>query len=125
MSDPHANVVYMSNTERPTRPFNPDQTVAQIGRGNILAISGGRITVVDPTPDYSSVEAIVLPVGHGYSVRITLNALDLYTVQRIFRRGGKQWVKGQWNDVYADEIGDVAFRASAYHHNYDDMEVSA
>ena len=78
----------------------------QIGRGNVLAISGGRYTVVG--------ETLVLPIRYGYKVEIDLAANDTYTVRRVFVRGAQRFVKGEQTDVYADEVGEVAYRASCY-----------
>jgi len=82
------------------------ELIAQIGTGNILAISGGRI-VRCPT-------GIVLPVRYGYRVTVDLAANDTYVVKRIFVRGGQVWVKEAWTYVHADEVGEVAYRASCY-----------
>jgi hypothetical protein len=83
-------------------------TLQHIGRMNVLAISGGRVQVIDET-------TISLPVHYGYSVEVKLNeAQDLYEVRRMFRRGAKQWVKGEQLSVYCDQVGEVAYRASCY-----------
>jgi hypothetical protein len=83
-------------------------TLQHIGRMNVLAISGGRVQVIDET-------TISLPVHYGYSVEVKLNeAQDLYEVRRIFRRGAKRWIKGEQLGVYCDEVGEVAYRASCY-----------
>jgi hypothetical protein len=78
----------------------------QIGMGNILSISGGRIRAIE--------NGVELPVSNGYSVRVELTAADDYTVSRIFRRGGKEWVKGSRDRVYCDEVGEVAYRAGMF-----------
>ena len=86
-------------------------TLSQIGRMNVLAISGGRIR--------SDGETLVLPVGSGYTVEVDLDeGSDTYTVRRVFNRGGKRFEKGEQTYVYCDEIGEVAYRASCYHHDY-------
>ena len=83
-------------------------TLQHIGRMNVLAISGGRVQVIDET-------TISLPVHYGYSVEIKLNeAQDLYEVRRIFRRNTKRWVKGEQLSVYCDQVGEVAYQASCY-----------
>jgi hypothetical protein len=83
-------------------------TLQHIGRMNVLAISGGRVQVIDET-------TISLPVHYGYSVEVKLNrGQDLYEVRRMFRRGTKQWVKGEQLSVYCDQVGEVAYRASCY-----------
>ncbi len=80
----------------------------QIGTANIMAISGGRVTF---TPD-----GMTLPVAHGYRVVIVYDrGRDTYTVSRVFVRNGQATVKGTREDVYAEEVGAVAYRASCYH----------
>lgn len=82
-------------------------TLNQIGRMNVLAISGGRVGRRGDT--------LLLPVGAGYSVEIDLDvASDTYTVRRMFRRGGKAFPKGERTYVYADELGEVAYQASCF-----------
>ena len=78
----------------------------QIGVGNILAISGGRIT--------RHRTGIILPVSHGYRVAVDLAANDTYTVRRVFVRSGKVTVKQAWTYVHADEVGAVAYEASCF-----------
>ena len=87
--------------------MNPTETLAQIGRMNIMSISGGRVWI-DENDD------LLLPVSSGYRVRICLEADDTYTVTREMKRGPKLFVKGVQTDVYCDEIGEVAYRASCY-----------
>jgi hypothetical protein len=93
------------------RPCDTTETVAQIGRMNILAISGGRVLRRE--------SGITLPVGNGYSVTVDLNWDDTYIVRRVFKRGTKVWIKGEVTDVYAYEVGEWAYRASCYLHEMD------
>lgn len=78
----------------------------QVGRGNILCISGGRVRPIE--------DGIELPVSNGYMVRIELTAGDDYTVSRVFRRSGREWIKGQRTRVYCDEVGEAAYRAGMF-----------
>lgn len=86
-----------------------DYTIAntiidQIGRMNLLAISGFR---VERHPD-----GVTLPVSNGYKVIVTLDAAsDTYTVTRAFNKR----IMGQRPFVYCDEVGEVAYRASCFH----------
>lgn len=89
------------------RDFDPAVLIAQIGRMNILGISGGRV-LVDRA-------GIILPVRYGYAVEVYLADDDTYTVRRTFTRAGRRTVKGERVGVYADEVGDVAWAASCYH----------
>lgn len=81
-------------------------TLAQIGRMNVFAISGGRVQRDGDT--------LVLPVAYGYSVEVDLDPSDTYTVRRVLTRAGVRSVKAEVSDVYCDEIGEVAYRASCY-----------
>lgn len=81
----------------------------QIGRATVLAISGGRVRYTG--------NAIVLPVSNGYTVEITLDPSDTYTVSRVFTRGVKRWIKGQIDNVYCDQISDIAYEASCFRSN--------
>jgi hypothetical protein len=85
--------------------------VAQIGGRSVYAISGGRVEADTVGDD----PAIRLPVAHGYSVRVIYNqGSDTYTVQRLYTRLGKTTVKGEVADVYCDQLGEIAYRASCY-----------
>lgn len=88
------------------RDLNAAELAAQIGRMNVLAISGGVTMVVGST--------MFLPVSNGYTVAVTLDASDTYTVRRLFVRSGKVSVKTEVSDVYADEVGEVAYQASCF-----------
>jgi hypothetical protein len=78
----------------------------QIGHGNLFAISGGRW---DARPT-----GVTLPVDCGYSVTVDLDASDTYVVRRVFKRGDRECVKGERSDVYCDEVGEVAYKASCF-----------
>jgi hypothetical protein len=78
----------------------------QIGRMNILAISGGRVRAI--------ADGVELAVSNGYSVRVQLTAGDDYTVSRVFTRNGREWIKGSRERVYCDEVGEAAYRASSF-----------
>lgn len=88
------------------RQCDAETLVRQIGRRNVLAISGGRVRVRET--------GVTLPVHQGYRVEIDLAANDTYTVRRVFARGTKTWTKGEQTDVYCDEVGEVAYQASCY-----------
>lgn len=93
-----------------TRDQHFPTTLSQIGRGNVLAISGGRVQTNEQT--------LVLPVAYGYSVEVDLAVNDTYTVRRVFTRAGIRSVKGERADVYCDELGEAAYRASCYHDDF-------
>jgi hypothetical protein len=89
------------------------EIVRQIGMGNLLSISGGRVVPIE--------HGIELPVSNGYHVRIELNGLDYYDVTRIFRRGGKEFVKGELTDVDCFQISEAAYFAGMFR-SYDQAE---
>ena len=93
------------------RQMDPQTTLRQIGIANVLAISGGRWSMIKVI---RCEDDLILPVGHGYRVRISLAANDTYTVIREMTRGGKLFAKGEQTDVYCEEIGEVAYQASCY-----------
>ena len=85
----------------------------QIGRMNLLAISGGRVVPIDA--------GVLLPVSSGYSVRVELTAFDTYRVSRVFLRCGKEIPKGVRDEVYADELAQAAYFAGMFE-SYDEYE---
>lgn len=88
-----------------------DTISAQIGAMNILAISGGRRVAVDE-------RTLRLPVSNGYHVEVELMGNDTYTVSRVTIRKSKgvpvRKVKGQFEGVYCEEVGEVAYQASCF-----------
>lgn len=88
------------------RDFSAETLLRQIGTQNHLAISGGR-ALIRPT-------GVTLPVSNGYYVLIDLADDDTYTVQRVYRRRGRQFDHGTVMGVYAEEVGEVAYRASCF-----------
>lgn len=83
-----------------------DELLRQIGRMNVLAISGGRV--------HRTKSGVALPVSSGYWVTVNLDANDTYVVRRIMKRGTRTWVKGEVTNVYSDEVGEMAYQASSY-----------
>jgi hypothetical protein len=78
----------------------------QIGFRTVLGISGGRWRRL--------ATGITLPVSAGYSVEVHVAADDTYTIRRVFKRGAKQWVKGEWAGIYCDMLSEMAWQASRY-----------
>ena len=103
------NMNTCSTTELATndRELDWDVLRPQIGFSTMCAVSGMRA-------QQERGGAIVLPVGHGYSVRITLDASDTYNVERIFTRSGVRTCKGIETNVYAEDVSDSVYRASCY-----------
>lgn len=89
------------------------QTLAQIGRQNLAAISGFRHSVQDG--------CLILPVSHGYSVSVELDeASDTYNVRRVFTRGGRHWLKGEARYVHAEQLSETCYRASCFYDEWDE-----
>jgi len=94
------------------RPFNEDELIDQIGRMNIFAISGGRVGVTKNNQG-ETVE-VELKVGKGYRVSISLGWDDTWTVSRQFVRKGVVSDKGTLTGVFADQVGEIAYKASCF-----------
>ncbi|MFZ4431585.1 MAG: zeta toxin family protein [Microthrixaceae bacterium] len=94
------------------RPLDMRQLRQQMGNMNIAAISGGRVIE-------NSDGSVTLPVGRGYSVRVSLAGNDTYTVERVFtRQPNPPKVKGRRIGVFADEVGQAAYEASNFRDDY-------
>ena len=109
-------------SESTGRPFNEDELLGQIGRGNVFAISGGRVGV---SVENGETVGIELPVSNGYKVSIKLGWDDTWTVSRLFVRAGVVFDKGTISGVYADQVGEVAYQASCFRSNDAFGKVSA
>lgn len=99
----------MTTTTSTFVPCDNDTLLAQIGRMNIAAISGLRVTRRET--------GVTLPVRYGYAVTVDLDGNDTYVVRRTFTRGAKTWVKKEWTNVYCDEVAEAAWQASCYLHD--------
>jgi len=89
------------------RELDAVELLAQIGRGNVFAISGGRAQKIGPS-------VLHLPVSNGYHVYVWLMPNDTYKVERVFERSGIRYTKWTRTDVFADEVGEVAYQASCF-----------
>lgn len=99
----------MHKKERKSEEFRPVDSVEllqQLGKNNLLAISGGRVIRRET--------GVTLPVSNGYSVTIDLAWSDTYTVRRIFTRSGKATIKAQLENVYCEDLSEVAYFGSCF-----------
>ena len=91
-------------------PEMRQEMVRQLGRMNLMAISGGRVL--------GSYHGISLPVAHGYSVTVQLDGNDTYVVRRVrvTKVKGVPVVRlyGERTNVYAEDLSEVAYFASCY-----------
>ena len=92
--------------ELPTRRCNNDTLINQIGKQNILSISGGRVGERE--------SGITLPVKYGYQVEVDLMGNDTYRVRRVYETESARILKGEKSNVYAENVGEVAYKASCY-----------
>jgi hypothetical protein len=99
-------------TKQEGRPFNEDELIKQIGRMNVFAISGGRVGVI-VNNEGETVE-VQLPVSNGYRVSISLGWNDTWTVSRQFVRKGVVSDKGTLENVYCEQVGEIAYKASCF-----------
>lgn len=83
-----------------------EEMAKQVGIFNMMAISGGRIAFRET--------GITLPVGKGYFVEIDLMPSDTYCVKRVWQTKSKRVVKGVVDDVYSEELGEIAYQASCF-----------
>jgi hypothetical protein len=103
----------MTTTERFVLPADtgrdiiPSELLEQIGRSNLLAVSGGRWGHVGAS-------SIRLPCGAGYEVLVTLEADDTYTVRRVFKRRGEWFLHGERTNVYCEDVSEVVYYASCF-----------
>jgi hypothetical protein len=96
----------MAEKDTEFRPVNGAELLQQLGRNNLLAISGGRVIRRET--------GVTLPISNGYSLTIDLAWNDTYTVRRIFTRSGKATIKAQLEGVYCEDLGDVAYYGSCF-----------
>jgi hypothetical protein len=82
------------------------EMLRQIGRMNVLAISGGRVKALT--------DGIELPVNQGYKVRVRLTPRDYYRVERVLVRGTKEFDKGHLDDVDFEQVANAAYYASCF-----------
>jgi len=94
--------------------------LAQIGSGNILATSGGRVYVSEDG------DTVTMPVAQGYGVEVTYEpGLDLYTVRRTMTRKGVRRVKAQLERVYCEDLGEHVYRAGCWRDPWGEVPVPA
>jgi len=100
------NVAAAAQAAPETTRIDAKQAMLDIGHGNVAAISGGRFLGGD--------HAVVMPVSNGYHVVVSLSHDNTYTVRRVFVRGGKATVKGEWSEIYYHQLGEIAYQASCF-----------
>lgn len=117
MSDARRSGYLAPHRIRNGRECDPVTLLRQIGGMNVRAISGGRWDTINTCEGIPI--GVVLPSSTNRVVEITLGGSDTYTVRRyrqIVRgeRRGEDILEYEMNDVYCEQIGEIAFRASCF-----------
>jgi hypothetical protein len=101
------------------RECSPQTLIAQMGRMNLFAISGGKwAQIVDAQDDVPC--GLIMPCGGNRAVEVVLNWMDLYTVRRVryitsgANKGDVVVEETLGEMVYCTEVGEVAYRASCW-----------
>jgi hypothetical protein len=107
--------------KREGRELSPVILLQQIGAMNLLAISGGRKSVIFHTDSDGETYPIgvALPVGQGRSVEVTLDWDDTYRVRRVRKVAsgylkGSELIEAEQTSVYCDEVGEVSYQHSCW-----------
>jgi hypothetical protein len=111
----------ITTVQREGRELHPLILLKQIGGMNLLAISGGRKSVIFYTDLDSDTYPIgvALPVAQGRSVEVTLDWNDTYRVRRIRKvtngaKRGSEVIEAEQTEVYCEEVGEVAYSMSCW-----------
>jgi len=99
------------------RPCDTGEVLAQVGRMNLLAVSGGR--AVNIRNNDGETVGVLLPCGESRAVEVVLDWMDVYTVRRVrlVNKGasrGTVTVETETEGVYCDELAEVVYRASCW-----------
>jgi hypothetical protein len=99
------------------RPCDPNEIISQIGKMNLLAVSGGRSVAVQNAGGENV--GVLLPCGESRAVEVVLGWLDIYAVRRVrlVTKGanrGTVVVEASHDDVFADELGEVVYSLSCW-----------
>jgi hypothetical protein len=95
-----------------TRPCDASLLMRQIGGMNLMAISGGRWSLIEDT-NHDAI-GIRLPISHGKHVEVFYMADDTYMVRRVFIRSGKRTIQEQYDDVYCEQVSEMSYQASCW-----------
>lgn len=109
----------MAILDREGRDCDPHEVIAQIGRMNMYAISGGVWASLRDSSDQDRIIGVWLHCGTSRAVEVILDWNDTYIVRRVRRitRGAGRnsgVVEFEQKEVYCDELAEVAYRASCW-----------
>lgn len=119
---------YLAIMERKGRECRASDIIAQIGRWNLLAVSGGRwgkihdsetIPSENGTAFRSYEIGVWIPCGTNRMVEVILDWDDTYIVRRVRRisRGAAKHtgvVEFEQREVYCDQVSEVVYQASLW-----------
>lgn len=102
---------------REGRPCEAREIIRQIGRLNILGVSGGRWGAIKDS--YGDEIGVIMPCGTNREIEVTLSFWDTYTVRRYRRivkgaRRGQDVLEHEVTNVYCDEVGEQVWQASIF-----------
>lgn len=112
-----SSTVNILSLEREGRHCDIGETNAQVGRMNILAISGGRVIPLKNSE--GETVGVAYPVDASRRVEVILDYDDTYTVSRIryITKGSEantEIVEYSTSGIYCDYVGEVAYSASCW-----------
>ena len=107
----------MNTRIREGRYCDPKVIRDQIGLMTVLAISGGKWSSIRDS--HGEAIGISMPCGTNRTVEVTLAFSDTYTVRRYRQvvrgeRRGDDILEYEAQDVYCDQISNVAYTASSW-----------
>jgi hypothetical protein len=107
----------IASLTREGRPCSAMEIASQIGKMNVLAVSGGRLTALR---DAEGEEVgLILPITSDRRVEVVLDWSDTYTVRRVRyitkgKDAGNEVVEFEKSDIYCDEVGEMTYTASCW-----------
>jgi hypothetical protein len=109
--------VNILSLEREYRPCDINQTNAQVGRMNILAISGGRQIPLKNAK--GETVGVAYPIDASRRVEVVLDWDDTYIVSRVryITKGQKantEEVEQTFSGIFCDYVGEIAYQASCW-----------
>ena len=112
-----SSTVNILSLERDFRPCDISQTNAQVGRMNILAISGGRIIPLKNAK--GETVGVAYPIDPTRRVEVLLDWDDTYIVKRVRyinkgKEAGSEVVEEERSGIYCDYVGEVAYSLSCW-----------
>jgi hypothetical protein len=106
-----------TNIIREGRECDPTEIIRQIGKWNLLAISGGLWGAIKDSEGYEV--GVFMPCSRNRMVEVILDFSDTYTVKRTRRvlvgaNAGTTITEYETSFIYCDQVGEVAYQASCW-----------